>query len=89
MLNTALHGIAENKKKPYRIFTECFQAGLFGFSVIFTFLLLYRLLYYALTDVYTFQMGIEDIKTASEGFGLFYIADLLRKIIKKKRTVLK
>ncbi len=85
MLNAALQTNTGGKKLTYKILTDCFQTGLFGFAVIFTFLLLYRLFYYALTEVYTFQMGIEDVKTAFEGFVLFYIVDFLRSIIKNRK----
>ncbi len=87
MLNAALHTNTGGKKLSYRIFTNCFQTGLFGFAVIFTLLLLYRLFYYALTEVYTFQMGMEDVKTAFEGFALFYIVDFLRSLIKNRKKI--
>ncbi|GEM_PF-3201970 len=87
MLNTALHSGNHNKRNLYKLFSLCFQTGLFGFAVIFTFLLIYRLFYYALTDIYTFQMGVEDVKTSFEGFALFYIVDLFRNIIKKKKAI--
>ncbi len=87
MLNATLHTNTVKKKVTFKIFTGCFQTGLFGFAVIFTLLLLYRLFYFALTEVYTFQMGMEDIKTAFEGFALFYIVDFFRSLKKNRKKL--